>query len=175
MDARESVPHPPGLSDEKPPPVPAAITKKEAEIQAAEAVVDELALAPQAEKRQMAVDHRLVMQEVQLLLAEKRTSYALLRTGITVSLVPLSLWTVLLATSQFWNALDALWFVIPFAVGSALLFLLGVYLVSHALLHIAHTEHVIAGLRRSDTLLEDMLLRHGRAARLLAPWRWRTP
>lgn len=137
----------------------------------AEEVVEKVTHATLAEKRSLAIDHKLVMGEVQLLLAEKRTSYALLRTGVTVSLVPLSLWTVLVATSRLYNPFHVLWFLVPVLVVAGALFLLGVHLVVHAIAHLRHVDRVMLGLRQKDTLLEDLLFRerdargHARAAR----------
>lgn len=139
----------------------------------AHAVVQDLAEASKAEKKEIAVDHKLVMAEVQLLLAEKRTSFALMRTGVTVALLPLSVWTVLIATSALWNIWDSWWMLAPVMLVSVLLFGLGTYLIGHALNHLAHTDRVIMGLRQSDTLLEDLLVEHGRASRVIKPWTWR--
>lgn len=138
----------------------------------AQAAVKDLADASKADKKAMAVDHRLVMSECQLLLAEKRTSFALLRTGVTVSLVPLSVWTVLIATSRLWNIWDSWWLLAPLMIVAILLFVLGVYLILHAMQHLAHTDRVMMGLRQSDTLLEDLLIKHGNASRVVKPWTW---
>lgn len=133
----------------------------------AEAVVQEVKHAPKAEKRRLAIDQRLLMTEVQLLLADKRTAFALLRTGVTVSLVPLSLWTFLIGTSKLWNPFDVMWILVPFALVTSLLFALGIYLVSHALAHVRHTEAVLTGLRSSDTMLEELMMAEGRGHQLL--------
>lgn len=125
----------------------------------AEAVVKEVMAAKPEEKRKLAVDHRIVLGEVQLMLAEKRTAFALLRTGVSVSLVPLSLWTVLVATSKLWNPFQVLWLLVPLMIVAGGLFLLGIVLVLHALRHLRHVDRVLAGLRTRDTLLEDLLYR----------------
>ena len=91
------------------------------------------------QRGEIKLDHALIMSEVQLLLAEKRTAYALLRTGVTVSLVPLSLWTVLLATSKLYNVFDVMWLLIPVMAIAVALFALGVWLIWHALQHLRHT------------------------------------
>lgn len=143
------------------------------EAEKAHAVVQDLAEATKSEKKEIAVDHKLVIQEVQLLLAEKRTSFALLRTGVSVALLPLSVWTVLIATSALWNIWDSWWMLTPLMLIAAVLFGLGAYLIGHALHHLAHTDRVLMGLRQSDTLLEDLLVEHGRASRVIRPWTWR--
>lgn len=159
--------------DHRVPPILGPSHSTSTEEAKAEAVVKDLADAPKAEKKDIAVDHRLVMSEVQLLLAEKRTSFALMRTGVTVAVVPLSLVSVLIATSGMWNVREVWWMFAPLMVVLALLFALGMYLVGHALHHLAHNDRVLMGLRASDTLLEDLLISHGRADRVLKPWRWR--
>lgn len=142
------------------PQVEAAVTKK------AEAVVDEVRRALPAEKKALALDQRLLLGEVQILLADKRTSYALLRTGVTIGLVPLSIWTVLVATSSLWNPFQVMWLLLPVMGIASLLFITGLYLVFHAWEHLRHTERVLRGLRRSDTMLESLLMHDGP----LAPW-----
>lgn len=147
----------------------------------AEAVVKEVVAADPAEKRKLAADHRLVLGEVQLMLAEKRTAFALLRTGVTVSLVPLSMWTVLVATSRLWNPFQVMWLLVPLMTVALALFGLGIHLVVHALQHLRHVDRVLTGLRSRDTLLEDLLYRepemkrHVARLRRVARWRSETP
>lgn len=139
----------------------------------AEAVVDEVAHASIQQKRSLAIDHKLVMSEVQLLLAEKRTAFALLRTGVSVSLVPLSIWTVLVATSRLYNPFQVMWLLVPVMLVALALFILGCWLVMHALRHLRHVDNVMMGLRKKDTLLEDLLykenqFRHADALRRIS-------
>lgn len=160
-------------------PPPILSTKQHAvdapapETVAAAAAVKELAEAPREEKKAIAVDHKLVINEVQLLLAEKRTAFALLRTGVSVALVPLSLISLLIATSRLWNVWDVYWLLIPLGLVLLTLVSLGGYLILHALHHLAHNDRVLMGLRASDTLLEDLLASHGHGDRIIKPWKWR--
>ena len=129
-------------------------------------VVKEIKAAPKSVKKEMKLDHALVMSEVQLLLADKRTAFALLRTGVTVSLVPLSMWTVLVATSKLYEPEHVLWVLAPIMAVALCLFLLGIYLIWHALAQVRHIERTMMALRSSDTLLEDLLYAH-------PEWRWK--
>jgi len=52
---------------------------------------------------------QLLLQEMQVLLAEKRTYYSLLRTGLTVMSVPLSIIIFLLATTKYHKIFDHWW------------------------------------------------------------------
>ena len=58
----------------------------------------------------------IAINEVQLILAEKRTSLAMMRTGIAVLVLPLSVMSVLIATSKYYNVLHVLYLLIPLGV-----------------------------------------------------------
>lgn len=92
----------------------------------------------------------IVINEVQLILAEKRTSLAGLRTGIAVFAVPLSLTGALIATSKYYDILDVLHLFIPFVALNLLLVALGAYLIVRA----------IVKLRREDRMIRAIKLKH---------------
>jgi hypothetical protein len=48
-------------------------------------------------------DRAMVFDEINLLLSEKRTALSILRTGIAIFSIPLSLGSVLIATSQLYK------------------------------------------------------------------------
>lgn len=140
---------------------------------AAEKLAKVVAHASPAMKKELRIDHGLILSEVQLLLAEKRTAYALLRTGVTVALVPVSIWTVLVATSRLWDPFRVLWLLVPVMLVAALFFCLGAYLIVHALQHVQHTDTTLNALRQSDTLLEDLLVKHDADGLRFPRFRWR--
>ena len=61
--------------------------------------------------------------------AEKRTHLAELRTGIVILTIPLSLLTILIATSSYYSINDVLPFVTGLVIGILVLFFIGGYLV----------------------------------------------
>ena len=95
--------------------------------------------------------------QVQILLAEKRTSLALLRTGIAVSLVPLSIWTVLIATSRMWDLFQVLPFLVPVLLIALVLLAVGLRLVVHSLKHLAHVDRKLEELREKSEALQALL------------------
>lgn len=99
-----------------------------------------------------------VLNEVQLLLSEKRTALSTLRTGIAIFAFPLSVLSVLVATSKSYQAMEVLHWLVPLVVLNAGLVLLGVYLVTIA----------VRRIRRYDRLIEDLKRKHGRLQVLLA-------
>ena len=58
----------------------------------------------------------IAINEVQLVLAEKRTSLAVMRTGIAVLALPLSVISVLIATSRYYDIFHVLHFLVPLVV-----------------------------------------------------------
>lgn len=161
----------PAIGPAPPPDAPTGkLAPQPRETKHAERVAEEVAKAPLEEKKQLRIDQKLLMSEVQLLLAEKRTSYALLRTGVSVSLIPATIWTLLISTSKLYDVFDVLWLLVPVMVIASLLLVLGSWLVVHALAHLRHIDRTLDGLRKSDTLLEDLMYRE----RKWSPrFRWR--
>ena len=99
----------------------------------------------------------MILNEVQLLLSEKRTALSALRTGIAIFAFPLSVLSVLIATSRSYEPSRVLQWLIPLLVLNAGLTALGVYLVVHAFRRIRHY----------DRMIEEFKRKHSRLARLL--------
>lgn len=90
---------------------------------------------------------------VQLLLAEKRTSLAVLRTGMTIALVPLSITTVLVTLSRFYDWLENLQFLVPMYVILTVMMILSFYLMGRAVVKLRRQDrHINAICREHPTL-----------------------
>lgn len=76
----------------------------------------------------------IAINEVQLILAEKRTSLAVMRTGIAVLALPLSVISLLIATSKYYEIWHVLHFLIPLIVLNLSLIVLGSYLIVHSII-----------------------------------------
>ena len=85
----------------------------------------------------------VIINEVQLVLAEKRTSLAVMRTGIAVLALPLSVMSVLIATSKYYDVLHVLHFLIPLVALCIVLIFFGVYLIIRSLIKMLHYDHLI--------------------------------
>lgn len=92
----------------------------------------------------------ILINEVQLLLAEKRTSLAVMRTGIAVLALPLSIMSVLIATSKYYNILNVLMFFVPLAVLNLAMLILGIYLIIRSIIRMHHY----------DSLIHEIKLKH---------------
>jgi hypothetical protein len=85
----------------------------------------------------------LIIGEVQLILAEKRTSLAAMRTGIAVFALPLTVLSVLVATSKYYDFMHVIHLIIPLLIISAALIFLGSYLIIRSILKIRHQDRII--------------------------------
>lgn len=99
----------------------------------------------------------LIINEVQLLLAEKRTSLAAMRTGIAVFALPLSVLSVLVATSKYYDFLQVLHLLIPLLALSGGLVVLGIYLVTRAVLRVRQFDATMAELKRENQRVARLL------------------
>lgn len=89
----------------------------------------------------------LVFDEIQLLLAEKRTAFSSMRTGIAVFALPLTVLSFLVLTSRYYEPLRAMPFLVPLLALSAGLVALGVYLIAQSMRRVRHYDRLIARLK----------------------------
>jgi hypothetical protein len=94
---------------------------------------------------------------MQLVLAEKRTSLSVLRTGVTIGLVPLSVTTVLVTLSRFYQWLDNLHLLLPLYVGLLGLAGLSFFLIGRSLRQIRREDRLLAELKDSSDTLRRLL------------------
>jgi uncharacterized membrane protein YidH (DUF202 family) len=99
----------------------------------------------------------LTLNEVQLLLAEKRTALSTLRTGIAVFAFPLSVLSVLIATSKLYQIENVMQWLVPLLALNLGLVVLGIYLITRAVRHIRHYDRLIDGLKRKHGKLAELL------------------
>jgi hypothetical protein len=92
----------------------------------------------------------IVINEVQLLLAEKRTSLATMRTGIAVFALPLSVLGLLVATSKYYEFMETLPLLLPLLLLCAGLTILGVYLVHRAVIKIRRYDRIVNELKKEN-------------------------
>lgn len=95
--------------------------------------------------------------EVQLLLSEKRTALSTMRTGIAVFAFPLSVLSVLIATSKSYDVHEVLPWLVPLVALILGLTALGVYLIAHAIIRIRHYDHLIYMLKSKNSRLAELL------------------
>jgi uncharacterized membrane protein YidH (DUF202 family) len=99
----------------------------------------------------------IVINEVQLILAEKRTSLAGLRTGIAVFAIPLSIMGVLVATSRYYDILDVLHLFVPVMLMNVLLLALGSYLIVRAVIKLCREDRMIRDIKRKHSAVAEFI------------------
>lgn len=98
-----------------------------------------------------------LFNEVQLILAEKRTSLSALRTGIAVFAFPLSVLSVLIATSKSYELHEVTHWLVPLLLLNLGLVVLGIYLVTRAIMRIHHYDRLLDELKRKNKRLAELL------------------
>jgi len=85
----------------------------------------------------------VIFGEIQVLLAEKRTALASLRTGIAVFALPLSVLSALIATSRYYSIERVMPLLLPLMLLNLGLVVLWTWLVFRSIHRIRHFEHRI--------------------------------
>ena len=100
----------------------------------------------------------LVIQEMQLLLAEKRTALSMLRTGIAIFAFPLAVLSVLISTSRMYELHAVMHWLLPLLLLNLGLIALAVYLIVHALRRLRHYNRLIDVLKQKHSRLAKLLV-----------------
>ncbi|MBH5328833.1 hypothetical protein H9Q10_04025 [Eikenella sp. S3360] len=99
----------------------------------------------------------LSINQVQLLLAEKRTALAVMRTGIAVLALPLSIFSVLIATSRWYNVMEV-WPLLILVLGINLgLVVFAVYLIARSMYRMRQYDRLIAEIKYSHASLRPLI------------------
>ncbi len=99
----------------------------------------------------------LLLNEIQLVLAEKRTSLSALRTGIAVFALPLSVLSLLIATSRYYDVLQVIGWLIPLMLINLALIVLGSYLVIRSIRRIHHYDRMIVQLKKRHREIDRLI------------------
>jgi uncharacterized membrane protein YidH (DUF202 family) len=99
----------------------------------------------------------IAINEVQLLLAEKRTSLSVMRTGIAVLALPLSVLSVLIATSKYYDVQTVIHLLIPLGGLVLVLIVLGIYLIIRSMIRMRRYEHLIRQLKLKHSLIAEFI------------------
>ena len=95
----------------------------------------------------------LLLGEIQVLLSEKRTVLSSMRTGIAVFALPLSVLSVLIATSRYYSIGK----VMPLLLLNLGLVVLGTWLVFHSIGRLHHYDRLIRELTQKYRSLAEVV------------------
>ena len=98
-----------------------------------------------------------IINEVQLLLAEKRTSLAAMRTGIAVFVLPLSVVSILIATSKYYDIIQAMHLLAPLLTICVAMVFLGSYLIIRTIIRIHRYDKFILKFKRKHSSIAEFV------------------
>jgi len=99
----------------------------------------------------------LILGEIQVLLSEKRTALSTMRSGIAVFALPLSVLSVLIATSRNYNIGHVMPLLVPLLFLNLGLVALGSWLVFRSLRHVHHYDRRIRELTQKYRSLAEVV------------------
>ena len=91
------------------------------------------------------------------MLAEKRTSLAVMRTGIAVLILPLSVLSVLIATSKYYDFIHVLHLMVPLLILNLLLVILGTYLVVRSAVRMHRYDKMIWHIKQKHSTIAEFI------------------
>ncbi|MBE2894441.1 hypothetical protein [Spirabiliibacterium falconis] len=99
----------------------------------------------------------LSINQLQLVLAEKRTVLASMRIGISMLALPLAIFSALIATSKYYE-IEHVWLVLSaISVINISLIVVAAYLIVHALIRLRHYDKMIENLKRQHESLRPLI------------------
>lgn len=105
----------------------------------------------------------ILVNRVTLLLAEKRTSLSVMRTGLTILALPISVLSVLVVISKYYDPMKVVFLLIPLLTLCVFLTVLGTYMIAKSVKRISRIGHMIADLKQRNAHLKSMSIMGGRA------------
>ncbi len=99
----------------------------------------------------------VIFGEIQVVLSEKRTALSSLRTGIAVFALPLSVLSVLIATSHYYSFAKVMPLLVPLLILNLGLVVLGSWLIYHSIRRIHHYDRVIRELTQKYRSLAEFV------------------
>ena len=99
----------------------------------------------------------LILGEIQVLLAEKRTSLSALRTGIAIFALPLSVLSVLIATSRYYSIGKVMPLLVPLLLLNFGLVVLVSWLIYRSIHRIHHYERRIRELSQKYRSIAEFI------------------
>jgi uncharacterized membrane protein YidH (DUF202 family) len=99
----------------------------------------------------------LIFNEIQVLLAEKRTALSSLRTGIAIFALPLSVLSVLIATSRYYSFEKVMPLLVPLLLLNLGLVVLGSWLIYHSMRRLHRYDHRIRDLTQKYRSIADFV------------------
>ena len=102
-------------------------------------------------------EETVLLGGIQMILAQKRTSLSVMRTGIAVLALPLGVLSLLVATSRHWSASETVPMLLVVLTLCFGLLVFGTYLVIHSLQRVRRYDAEIRQLRAGHPVIAQFL------------------
>ena len=102
-------------------------------------------------------DDRDKINEAQLVLAEKRTNLAAIRTGIAVSALPLGVVSFLIAMSEKYHYEEIAHYLVPLLFVCGCLACLGFFLIIRSTVRVIQNDRMLKSIKKGPQLLDSLL------------------
>src|SRR6267154_1270720 len=99
----------------------------------------------------------VIFGEIQVILAEKRTALASLRTGIAVFALPFSVLSILIATSRYYSFDKVMPLLMPLLLLNLGLVVLGSWLIFHSIGRLHHYDRRVRELTKKYRSLAEVV------------------
>ena len=99
----------------------------------------------------------IIFGEIQVILSEKRTALSSLRTGIAIFALPLSVLSVLIATSHYYNFGKVMPLLVPLLLLNLGLVVLGSWLIYHSICRLHHYDRLIRQLTQKYRSIAEFI------------------
>jgi hypothetical protein len=106
----------------------------------------------------------MLINEVSLILAEKRTALSVMRTGLAVLVLPLSVVSILVAVSRYYDPARVIYLLAPLLGLSLLLAVFGLYIIFRSWQRASLLDRLSAALKNQNPHLKNLneLMNNGR-------------
>ena len=101
---------------------------------------------------------QLLLSEIQVLLAEKRTYYAILRTGLGIIVAPLTVIVFLIATAEFHKLFSYFWVGAVLIIGLLAMSVFGVVLFFYAQRKLNQLEKLIRTIENKNHRVDEIVV-----------------
>ena len=102
-------------------------------------------------------NERVIIEDIQVLLEEKRTSLMVMRTGIAIFVFQIFIFGFLIATSKFYHFLEVMHMSIPFYIINACLMVLAYYLIITSLIRTRRYDRIITELKKKHRRISGLI------------------
>jgi uncharacterized membrane protein YidH (DUF202 family) len=98
----------------------------------------------------------MIINEVSLILAEKRTALSVMRTGLAILVLPISVFSILIAISRYYDPGKVIYLLAPLLGVSFLLGIFGLYLIFRSWRRSQSLDQISLKLKQQNARLKDL-------------------